>query len=282
MFAILPRKRLKVAILIFGQPRFIDNEYVSRRLMRWARHSEVTFFGHSWFSSPHDFPSSWSGLKKIQLPHDAETKIRIQYPNIELEMDYPKRFSLNEGVLSIEPIQADSASFDSQEAINVSNTLSMLYSINRVLSLFLNSSNPQQYDIVLLTRWDNYILYYPQPKNLPNLGLNLVNQWPGFPDVLLSGPLGEIQATDVLPVLSSVLEEFTDETPLVGENLKHYAFTIQSDSKKLNRIFGLMLVLRSHELIINDTITVISRYFFYIFKQKMFQVYNLIRRKTEF
>lgn len=134
---------MKLALCLFGQARFIDNEQASDLYKAFVIDKyDVDIYGHVWLSDSYQ-PSTWSVNRQIQAPVDTVSKIRKQYPGIKLFFE-------------------NSREFDSD--LNKNNVLSQIYSINAVVDTI---ENPSQYKFILLGRYDCMLTRF---KSIEDLG----------------------------------------------------------------------------------------------------------------
>lgn len=209
--------RLKVAVLFFGQPRNIQNRLsaISHRI--WLRKHDVDYFGHCWYA---ENPSLFSGglnVKKILIPHNAPKLLKKLYPGIQLFSEKPIDFSTESRIERYFPL-ANNVKSRYQHLLPV--FTSQFFSIDRVLENFFKSGF-KEYDFVILSRYDNLILRIDDISKFPKNKLIVSDSRSFFADLIFIGQKKHIQALNVYPDLSALLDTEDDFAP---EELKRAAF----------------------------------------------------------
>lgn len=134
---------MKVCLLFYGQSRFLDSPKSSAGIREHIISKyDTDTYGHTWDSDTFT-ASSWANLQPIPAS-DIEKKIKNQYPSIRLH---------------IEPAMTFSNDTDSN------NILSQFWSIERVGNMV---KNPEQYDKIILTRYDVDLLNLEPIDLLPD------------------------------------------------------------------------------------------------------------------
>lgn len=217
---------MKIAILFFGQPRFVENRLVSKKLHRKFSQYDVEYFGHTWIDEKGSnlSTSPWSGLKSLTSSGFALDAIEQQYPGIKIKSEKSLFFSLDEDAQLISsglPINLNAEllkKFSELECLNLNNTLSQFYSINSVIKLFEGSTDTSIYDLVILTRFDCYIVTLPELFSFTRTNQLIVSgKHDNYPDLLILGSLTAIKSSDVLPNLQKL---FNSLQSLNGEFMR--------------------------------------------------------------
>jgi hypothetical protein len=167
---------LKIALCLYGQPRFIDNPNIKLYLdsLIFDKY-DVDTYCHFWYddeitsytgSDWHDRPSTYykgGDFYKVENTLDIINKV---YRPKEIIFEKPKEFyeTFNSHELSILENKKRNDSGENYYSLrNVNNLLSHLYSIEKSLDL-INLNN--KYDFLVLTRYDSLILNFPDLSNL--------------------------------------------------------------------------------------------------------------------
>lgn len=169
----------KVALCLYGQPRFIDNPLAFNSIKKHILDVyDTDVFCHFWFDKEKklyersDFSKAPNGCPSNYKPYILGNTIElitdffhpISYA-CESPRDFPKPSeSLMPKVFLDYPSERDK---------NISNMISQLYSWQKVLELFNIKKNPDiQYDWVIIARYDNIILDFPSLNGRPKKGVS--------------------------------------------------------------------------------------------------------------
>jgi hypothetical protein len=174
---------MKIAILLFGQPRFVNNEKVIQSYENLRNTYDVDFFCHSWIDNESNYfnCSSWSGLKDLKNIKDADIFIKNFYRPKRYIFEAPKAFSFNNKIQK--HLDDNWTNFSNHWSVNnYSNILSQLYSIQKVSNLA--SSFKDDYDFYILGRYDTYLENFPDLNSLDVDKLHLSNHHNKFPDMV--------------------------------------------------------------------------------------------------
>lgn len=174
---------MKIAVLLFGQPRFVNNEKVIRSYENLRNTYDIDFFCHSWIDNESNYFNcpSWSGLKDLKNIKDADLFIKDFYRPKRYIFETPKVFSFNNKIQKY--LDDNWTNFYSHWNLNnYSNILSQLYSIQKVSNLA--SSFEDDYDFYILGRYDTYLENFPDLNSLNVDKLYLSNHHNNFPDMI--------------------------------------------------------------------------------------------------
>jgi hypothetical protein len=174
---------MKVALLLFGQPRYIENLKVfNSHLEHIISKYETDVFCHTYFDPDHEFiPSCWSQIKPIKCNPNSIHIIEDNYKPKKIKVDAPKTFNISNEIVNSSRFKK----FNFMNELNTSNLLSQLYSINCVSELFetyCNDTNTE-YDFVIVARYDSIILEFPSLFDLDSNFFYSMNHHPRFPDI---------------------------------------------------------------------------------------------------
>ena len=155
---------MKIALLLFGQPRFITN-----RISSDSHHAFILdkypsdVFVHAWWDkmNVYHYPSSWTGIDKVKADPYAIRTIRELYNPAHAVYDAPIVF---------DPNNADE-----------NNVKSQLYSIKEVGNVFKAYTDPNEYTFIILSRFDNRIEHFPELNTMGN-GFYKMEDHPGLAD----------------------------------------------------------------------------------------------------
>ena len=175
---------MKIAVLFYGQPRFVKNESVisSHKLLEKAY--DVDYFGHLWSSenSLSQHVSSWSNIKVNPFSKNDISFLKETYRFKNLVVEQPVDLT----VCCMELIKKfQTKSEHAHNTRDISNIFSQLYSIEAAIDAFINSKGPVEYDYVVLSRTDNVILKFPNLNNIVTGNIYVSNHHPAFPDTTI-------------------------------------------------------------------------------------------------
>jgi hypothetical protein len=160
----------RVAVCLFGQPRFLRNPrpLESHRRFLLDRY-ETDVFCHFWFDpeateyDKSDFSSAPGGCSSDYHPYvlpDTESRIQTMYNPIAYVSERPRVFE------APSPTPKFMSEYAAVSPLNISNMISQLYSWEKVLQLVSSSDRLSSYQHVVLIRYDSNLLRFP---NLPSL-----------------------------------------------------------------------------------------------------------------
>lgn len=146
-------KKLKVAFLLSGQPRFIDGMSYDSIFKNILTVYDCDVFIHCWFSSDKNYKyetAKWSGInKELNIPLDTIDILNRLYNPKDFLWESPKEF----------------VSFHLDDCYLSRNMPSMFYSLQKSYELMKNyrDKNGIKYDFIIRCRTDTLI------KSLPHL-----------------------------------------------------------------------------------------------------------------
>lgn len=174
---------MKIAVLLFGQPRFVNNDKVIQSYETLRNTYDIDFFCHSWIDNKSDYfdCSAWSGLTDLKNIKNADLFIKDFYRPKEYIFETPKTFSFNHKIQKyLDEHWSNSSHYWNSK--NYSNILSQLYSVQQVSNLA--SPFQDDYDFFILGRYDTYFENFPNLENLDPNKLYLSNHHDRFPDMI--------------------------------------------------------------------------------------------------
>lgn len=144
-----------LAICFYGQPRFIDNDVVSKFYTNLKSQYNADIYIHSWIN---DFEtkmdaSDWSTQYNFVEKQESAKQLLTMYNPIKFCFDKSKKFQLSQDTRNL----VKDLSFYTEN--NENNLLSHLTSFSLCVKLI---ENPTQYDFLLITRFDAFL-------NMPDL-----------------------------------------------------------------------------------------------------------------
>ena len=133
---------IKVAVALYGQPRFIKSKLASGGYKRLFKNVDVTYFGHTWFDSEslNQETSGWTGLNIVRMHPKSIGMIIKQYPGIKLETDSPRKFVQDPSIreetnTDVDLVKKEFLRLQTTPQEMYSNSKSQLYSISKTLEL---------------------------------------------------------------------------------------------------------------------------------------------------
>jgi len=172
---------MRVALLLFGQPRYLDDErpYLKYKELILDRY-ETDVYVHTWFDENienYDF-SSWSKIRSCPVLPDSIERIESLYSPKVLVHEPPRTFQFNDQV-SDYINKKFTGKTDRWTLKNYSNLLSQLKSIQSLGLLYQDN-----HDIIVLSRFDCILNIFPDLLNLRKDKLYVSNLHSHFPDVI--------------------------------------------------------------------------------------------------
>lgn len=156
---------MKVALLLYGQPRFVDRGVVfqNHKDLILDRY-DTDVFAQCWHSPYHDYEkmSSWArehgAYETPCIPDDAPQQIIANYDPIRISVDRPLKCEINDNVFNVLEQRFTGNSYYSHE--NINNIFSQITALDRVCNLLYHEQN---YDFHILARYDAIL------ENMPDL-----------------------------------------------------------------------------------------------------------------
>ena len=149
---------MKVALLLFGQPRNVDNPNSFNSHQKWIFDEyDVDTFCHVWWDkdvSEYDV-SDWVGEQCIASGNPVEI-IKSLYKPKSIKVEAPRTFKLSDSLYEKTRQRFGYGHPWSEKTL--SNVSSHLYSIEAAARLI---KNPDDYDFIILSRYDNFIHNFP-------------------------------------------------------------------------------------------------------------------------
>jgi hypothetical protein len=211
---------LKVALCIYGQPRFIENPHT------WASHKyhiidryNADVFTHCWINKDNNIFEYADQVKEELKTNEIENSDQIilkKYKPKKYIFEQSKNFYLDDNTRELlllkKKIYEERVNGTFNYTLNnEKNHLSQFYSISKCINLLEN----EKYDWIILSRYDNYIYDFPNLYMLDSNNLYIDNTYSyNFADVLIFGGQSQMKTLDcfdILPELTKKIYYFTPE-----------------------------------------------------------------------
>lgn len=215
---------LKVALLLYGQPRFVDNEQVQNDYKKnIIEKYDTTVFCHAWFAPNANYSySSWSNLSHHNVPDNAIQIIREVYNPRLLIYDAPMEWAFTNEVQTF--VDDKFGTEGHWNKANYSNLISQLWSMQRIADyVYLHQVYfKTQFDWIVLARYDTILQNFPDLTTLNTDKLYLPDNHRGFPDMIqFFGSKYLAYARNVFFDINDVYKGIAEPTP---ESFKHQSF----------------------------------------------------------
>ena len=240
------RKKISVAVIFFGQPRFVENRLASYSHRLWLRGCDVEYFGHCWYSEGSVSYSHGENVSTaVNISNNAPRMLKQQYRNIRLQIDEPM-----DDVFSFQAKKYLEEREDHETIKNITKLpifISQYYSIRESLKVFSETIN-RDYDFVVLSRYDNFIVRVPRPKSLAHEVIVVSDARKYFADLLFIGNKTLIDALNVFPYIADLVRTEDDFAP---EEFKRAAFFKRFNESQIRQVHMNIRVLRETSILKN-------------------------------
>lgn len=223
---------MKIALCLYGQPRFIDNElgHLSHKNHIFSQ-GQVDVFAHYWFDREKDIfeTSDWSSHHNNYIHPESDKLIQEFYsPKSFLEEKPKTQFDFEDTIDIAARLQFFTVN-------NFYNLRSHLYSFEKSLSLVKESN--EEYDFVISSRYDNYIYSFPNLKELSKERIYIDSRCNGnFTDAILLFGFNLLQFFTPY----SNFREVINKVPLLtSEEFKKHSFLLHKDEGFFSHLFDL-------------------------------------------
>ena len=200
---------MKVALLLFGQPRFLNDSRVVESFNYLKSKFALDVFCHTWWSEEENTYtcSDWTNIKKCPVNEKTIEIIKNIYKPKKLKWEPSRTFKTNSEIHKFILNKFPNHSLWTEKHAN--NIQSQLCSIQSVSRLF--EKYKQDYDFVILDRFDTYLKIEEDISQLPRDAFYLSNIHQRFPDMIF------MYGTKFLDWSSNVYDDFSD--PDVYQNV---------------------------------------------------------------
>jgi hypothetical protein len=247
---------MKVALCFFGQPRFLNNpySYISHKIWILDKY-ETDIYIHSWINKDNKECEYSDWVINRQKLQNIKYETFTEYNGIEndiIKKYKPKKYifekskDLKFSVYDWEKLKEKEKKYYEiwngdfhLSKNNEKNILSQLYSIDKVLNLL-----DTDYDWVILSRFDNYIINLENLYNLNNNYLYIKDYHPNnFNDVLMFGGMKFVEPFKLYDKVSELVDDIEVFTP---EQFKKVSFYKKYEKEKLKRYQFQVSIIRSN------------------------------------
>ena len=172
---------MKIALLLFGQPRNIENPNSFKSHQEWIYDEyDVDTFCHVWWEKGvegYDV-SDWVN-EECKAPENPIGVIEERYKPKKIKVESPRTFKLSDDLYKRTRDKFGYGHPWSEKTL--SNVSSHLYSIETAARLI---DNPNDYDFIIQSRYDNYIHNFPDLESMDGDHFYLSDHHPRFPDLM--------------------------------------------------------------------------------------------------
>lgn len=181
---------MKVAIFLFGQPRYCDDPKPQQFLKGLIEKYNADVYAHAWFDKDAEYEvSSWAahppdgnGIKGNPVPSNALEIIKDAYNPKVLKVDPPQTFTLAPDTLNFIRQRWNGPHHTEK---NFSNIKSQLTSIGEVTRAYEETGD--KHDLYILARYDAWAVGFPNLEGLPTNKFYVADHHPRFPDIIQFG-----------------------------------------------------------------------------------------------
>ena len=231
----------KIALCLYGQPRWVQLPYQFNAYKRWILSKyNVDVFTHFWLSddSENFNYGDWSVGKKYNCKYVKNSKEIIieKYNPLKFKFEKAKKFELDENSRKLVK-NLKWYSLNTENAL-----LSHLYSMSESINLI---DDIKIYDFIIVSRYDTFIINFPDLNQLDNNRLYLSDAYLDFSDQLVMGGPNQMKTQalfDKIPLLCGMV------TALNPENFKQQSFELSFDNQNILRIPMRFGYIRNHSL----------------------------------
>lgn len=152
---------MKVALLLFGQPRGIDKEDVLLSHKKFILDKyDTDVYCHMWYSpSQSNYEvSTHAGSTSTAVIQGSDSIIRTRYNPKEMRVEPPRVFDCETYIRAFE------STGEFKCSANFPNYISQIYSVEQVAKLCMESK--LQYDMIVVARYDLVIDSFPELDEL--------------------------------------------------------------------------------------------------------------------
>ena len=182
----------RVALLMYGQPRFIDNQEVEDSYKKsLIKRYPTDVYCHCWFKedkqAEFDY-STWSTIKKCPINPNSIELIKKKYNPVSLVVEEPRSFVLPPNAKSFIDQRFTNKHPNGPHWCekNYSNLMSQFWSIKSVSEQLVNSERLNEYEWIALGRYDSILVNFPiNLEQMSNNKFYLPNHHNRFPDMFV-------------------------------------------------------------------------------------------------
>ena len=220
---------MKLCLLMHGQARFLENHLpLESHKKEILDKYFVDVICHTWFGEGYENEtSSWSGIPSTLIRSDTIDLIQKKYKPLIMSHDKPMHFELDPGLES--GLLDKFKSYNHWNKTNISNSLSSLYSIERVVDI-ASSLDLANYDFVILSRYDNMIYKLPDLNLLEKDKFYISDHHDKFPDLFFI----------FSPKFLEAFRIYSNSKSLISQNINSlYPESSLNESLKMLRFYSI-------------------------------------------
>lgn len=263
---------MKVAVIFYGQMRFVDNKHVVNTYRQLESLYDVDYFGHLWHqqvpaSESSQYVSSWSRISGSPFTDNDLSHLLSSYSFKSLTLSDPIDFleqkKYRDLIARIADIQKKISRkvHPEKNKRDLANALSHLYSFEMSVFNFLSNLHVNEYDFVLLSRTDNYLVRVPDLSKIDRdkRAVYVSGHHNRFPDtIILTTPA----CVNTLKVFSKIEDMVSHEPPIINGSPERFKqLSVLLDDNKTEVVH----VSRNHfppsrRVIQNDNVLKLNKY----------------------
>lgn len=234
-------KKIRVAVLFFGQPRYVDSGLAALSHKFALRKYKVKYFGHTWFDPSNLVveTAAWTGSNWTEISPKAISSIKKHFRNIRLQVESPRVFSGTNLLKSVNIVDKPSAILK-KEIDNLPNILSQFYSLSKAFSGIEEELN--NFDFLIVSRFDNFIWRIPNLRKLDPQLISISNHHPKFPDLIFLSKPNNLLFLNCFDDLDKICHNQRD---LSAENIKLQSLLRFHDPKIINPVYTDVAIIRN-------------------------------------
>jgi len=242
-------KKKKVALMLSGQARYLDNPYSFKSHYKHILEKyDTDVFSFIWFDKNiKNFEvSTWSTIKdSCCVDNNTLEKINNKYNPKVLKFKSPKFFKFGKNIWNIiqHRFGHELVTNPHWNEKNFSNIISQLYSIEQTANILKSyiKENDMKYDFIIYSRYDNQLIDFPDLENLSSDYFYLSNHHNEFPDLMFVAGQKFLKA---FKYYSSIIEAVQNIKGLQPEQFKKFTFANNFDLNLLKPILMKVHVVR--------------------------------------
>jgi hypothetical protein len=225
---------MRLALCLYGQPRFIDNDFCSNSIKThiFSKY-DVDVFAHCWFDENADVyaTSDWSKHHQNYVNKECIKIIQEKYSPKAFLYEEPKQFKQHDHLKE----RCSTLPYFSEN--NFYNLQSHLYSFESSLRSLINyvEETKTTYDFVISTRYDILVSSFPKPDSLSRSMVYVDGKYQ-FSDGIY---LFDYEFIEQFKPFSE-FEEITKTVPLfTSEEYKKHTFIRNNGMEKVSNSIGI-------------------------------------------
>lgn len=220
---------MNIVLLLFGQPRFVNNQKVVESYNKLFNEHNVKIFGHLWWSEDEKNyqTSTWSTINGCPVLPNTKEIIDNLYPNNKIIYQKSEDFEIPE---FLKKRFSNLSSIFTEK--NLKNVISHLYSFEQSSKL-IDTETLNNCDLIIVGRTDSEILYLPDLNELSTDKFYLSQHHNQFPDLMFI--FGK-KYLNFMKTFTSLNDTMTKVWQPSAEAFKHETFKLFYDENNLTPI----------------------------------------------